>query len=241
MKKLSSASNADFKDLKALFSSRGIKRQQRFLLMGEKIIQEFLVNPSMEILGEVRTEKLFPVTKSEQLILDTELFNDLDEVGTHYNILVVALPEIPEHQPELEVEGLEVVTPLGDPNNLGALIRSAVAFGSKKIILTEEACHPYHPRCIKGSAGAVVKAPLYRGRSLRTYDTQNSYALDMTGTPLDKFVCPPNFRLVVGEEGPGLNFDHAHSIAIPTQGVESLNATVAASVALYVYKTKNQK
>jgi RNA methyltransferase, TrmH family len=71
-----------------------------------------------------------------------------------------------------------------------------------------------------------------RGPGLNEFPA-NGIALDMDGEPLDDFTWPENGLLVVGEEGSGLgNATFKQRIRIPTQGVESLNAVVAASIAL---------
>ena len=50
-----------------------------------------------------------------------------------------------------------------------------------------------------------------------------------------------NLRLLVGEEGPGIpRGEGLGTIAIPTEGVESLNATVAASIALYCWSARQK-
>ncbi len=235
---ISSSGNAKFQTWRSLLNAKGIKNENLFLLSGEKIVKEFLTNSNLEISCELIRKELFPLqVKKNVFELDKVLFNELDVIGTRFNILVVQLPELKTSSPQEKIEGLEVVAPLGDPKNLGALIRSCVAFGVSKIHLTEESAHPYHPQCIKASAGAVLKANLYKAGQLKAWDLPTSWALDSKGQDLSKIKNPESARIIVGEEGKGLNgFEHSQFVSIQTQDVESLNATVAASLMLYAWK-----
>jgi len=234
---IESAQNDTFKKLLSLTSAKGLKKEGLFLLCGKKLIDEFLQKPSLEIAYEVLTPKLTSVApKATQVVLAAALFDEIDVLGTHYNILVLKQPRIPElTATDLETykpKGIELVAPIGDPGNLGALIRSCEAFAIPRVILTEEAAHPFLPKSVKASAGSVLRVPFAYGPSLKSFPT-SCIALDSGGTPIDEFTWPKQALLVIGEEGPGVNA-HPFStrIAIPTTGVESLNVVVAASIAL---------
>jgi TrmH family RNA methyltransferase len=243
-KVISSASNENYKILNALSSSAGIKKHSCFLVMGQDIIREALELGTLgsRILAEVRTEAHQPLSNAfPQWILTPTFFKDVDVLGTKYNLLLVQEKQIPIFEPISKPLGLELIVPLGDPNNLGSLARSAWAFGISKMILTSEAVHPFHPKVIKSSAGTILKMNLVKASSLQTLGDFPFWALDMKGQDLSQVKFPKNLRLLVGEEGPGLGPLRAspaitQMLKIPTQGVESLNATVAASLALYEYR-----
>ena len=232
---ISSSQNAKFQLWKSLLKSKGIKEQGLFLLSGEKLIFEFLRDSDLEIVSEIITPNLRPQqTRVPSFELPKELFAELDVVGTHFNLFVLKTPELRTLDPRSEPEGLEVITPVGDPLNLGAMIRSAVAFGASKIILTQESSHPFLPKCVKASSGSVLTAPLYSSGPLKDWDSTFTHALDSDGENLNSISIPTNFRVLVGEEGPGLgHLQNVKKIRIPTTAVESLNATVAASLVMW--------
>ncbi len=220
--------------------------------MGDKLIAEFLKNPQYKVKGEIIHEDLKSLTLTAPALrgqkisifkLPKALFNEIDVVGTHYNLLVLEPKEIAPLG-TAKTAGLEVISPLGDPSNLGALARSALAFGASKMILTEETCNPYHPKAIKASAGALLKLPLFKIGKFQDFVAANSdeiFALDMKGENVGQFKWPKNVRLAIGEEGPGFSgMKGLKRLAIPTEGVESLNATVAASIALFSYANSNR-
>lgn len=232
---INSSSNSKFQTWKSLLTSKGIKKEKLFILSGEKIVFEFLKNPHLSVSCELIREGFNPIQKSAPVfMLEKSLFEELDIIGTHSNLLVLELPSLKESSAFDSIDGIEVVAPLGDPKNLGALVRTCVAFGVSKIHLTDESAHPFHPQVVKASAGAVLKAPLFRGGSLSSWDSGHTYALDSKGQDLKLFEKPFKARIIVGEEGPGLPaFKKVQFVAIPTQNVESLNATVAASLLIY--------
>lgn len=247
MIEITSKSNEHFRRWSDLSSSRGIKKHNEFILMGEKLIEEFLANPNFKIKAEIIHEDLHSVSplssagKLERIPvykLPKAMFNELDVVGTHYNLLVLEPKALETLPAKHAVQGLELVCPLGDPSNLGALARSALAFGVSKLLLTEESCSPYHPKAIKASAGALLKMPLFKVAKLVDFvaNNENLWALDMKGENVGQFNWPKNLQLVIGEEGPGFSgLKGLQRLSVPTQGVESLNATVAASIALFTY------
>lgn len=238
MREISSASNPQFKIWRSLLNSNGIKSEGLFLLSGQKLVREFLRNPKFEIAAELVPVEGVPLqTTAPAYQLTSSLFKELDSIGTHSNMLVLRTKELPTSSAIDSISGLEVIVPVGDPGNLGALIRTCVAFGVSKIHLTSESANPYHPKCVKASAGAIFTAPLYKAGSLKDWDHETVWALDAKGEPLDKIAKPKSARVLVGEEGPGLpDLRFVKWLSIPTQNVESLNATVAASLVIWQWR-----
>jgi RNA methyltransferase, TrmH family len=250
---ISSKDNPVFRTMKKLLTSKGIKDEKCFLLMGEKLISEFLgskifesKNPLFKIKNVISFDETpFPLLQTE-LKLKKELFDELDVLGTHYPMLLLEYFELKEPQLLESPQGLEIISPLGDPKNLGALSRSALGFGASKIILTKESCHPYLPHVIKASAGAILNIPIY----YTPKDTSElplvgeNFALNLHGQKVHDLTWPKNLRLWVGEEGPGLKLSMDQKrkikmITIPTSGIESLNATVSTSIAMWEWKKRN--
>ena len=245
---ISSKTNDHFRRWIDLGSSRGIKKHNEFILMGEKLIAEFLKNPTHKVKAEIIHEDLTSQLGTSAALkgqripifkLPKALFNEVDVVGTHYNLLVLEPKEVQPLDKKSKTEGLEVVSPLGDPSNLGALARSALAFGATKMILTEESCNPLHPKAIKASAGALLKLPLFKVGKFSDFVSEQQdeiYALDMKGENVANFKWPKNIRLAIGEEGPGFSgLKGLKKVSVSIESIESLNATVAASIALYSY------
>jgi TrmH family RNA methyltransferase len=125
-----------------------------------------------------------------------------------------------------------------DPGNLGAVLRSAAAFGFQEALLGPDCADPFSPKALRGSMGAAFLLPLRRCTQL-PLDAGRWYALDTApgADPLGEADLRAPLRLLVGNEGHGWREtalpEAVRFLAIPTQGVESLNAAVAAGIACY--------
>ncbi len=133
-----------------------------------------------------------------------------------------------------------------DPRNLGAIIRSASAFGASGILIPSRRSVGMTPAAWKTSAGAAARIPVAMApnlnASLKEYQKQGLFVIGLDG---DGEISLPDLELadqplvvVVGAEGKGISqlvrktCDQVVSIPI-SSSVESLNASVAASLALY--------
>ena len=244
--RITSRHNPHFKRWLSLCETKGMTRHQQCLVSGEKIIREILTHhPSLchEFLHSPKTthrEKFPAHIKSYQL--SGELFRTLDIAGTSFPILTCHLKEYSSTTLETPPEGLEVLCPLGNPMNLGTVIRSCTAFGVQTLILLEEAAHPFHPKTIRASSGAAFNQHMVQGPSitdLRSPEiSQWIVSLGMKGECLTTWQWPKNIRILVGEEGLGLpEGSFQKTFTIPqSQGVDSLNASIAMSIALFTYR-----
>lgn len=245
---ISSSSNAQYRQWQSLLTAKGIKEHRQFFLMGEKLVTEFLKSPVKGFSAEylLFKEEVLLKTNARKTALSKELFDELDVLGTKFPMLVLGFQDFPEKDFSIGASGLELICPLGDPRNLGALLRTAVAFGAGEVVLTKESAHPFLPQAIKASAGAALnlkisRTPLSLGEIPLT---GANYALDLHGESLLTAKWPLDLRLWVGEEGPGLSLKHEQKkimkfVNIPTSNVESLNAMVSTSLAIWEWKKQN--
>jgi RNA methyltransferase, TrmH family len=242
---ITSATNPQFKLFKSLLTAKGIKENGLFILSGEKLIAEFLKNPpkGFQVEFVIFEDELKLQTSAKATKLSRELFHEVDLLGTHFNLLVIRFKEFQSADFNSTPQGLELICPLGDPRNLGSITRTALAFGAKTMILSSEAAHPFLPQSIKASAGAVLQIRFLKaGKKLSEIPiVAENFALELHGTQLHDTKWPRNLRLWVGEEGPGLQLSHEQKrqmkfVTIPTENVESLNASVSMSIAMWEWK-----
>ncbi len=148
----------------------------------------------------------------------------------------------------LETEGaplLLALDELTDPQNFGAIVRSAVALGATAVVWPEDKSAPLSPAMARASAGAVEHARLCRVNSLpralqelaaagvSVVGLDASAPGEISGLELREPTC-----LVVGSEGKGLRRATKTACTalakLPMHGpIGSLNASVAAAIALY--------
>lgn len=241
---IESPQNAHAKRWNDLQDGRGIKKHGEFLLAGRKSVPEALRRhphrfQAILVCDPRDAAGLALPDGMDRFRVSRPLFDKLDVSGTNFPLLVGKAPALPRADLSAPPQGLELVCALGDPGNLGALLRSAAAFGARRVILMEEAAHPFHPKTLRAAANAQFELELLAGPSLREMEgaTGPLVALDANGEDMAAFRWPRNLRMVLGEEGLGVPAALAmRRLSIPTTGaMESLNATVAASLALYAY------
>jgi 23S rRNA (guanosine2251-2'-O)-methyltransferase len=133
-----------------------------------------------------------------------------------------------------------------DPRNLGAIVRSAAAFGAHGVLIPERRAAGMTAAAWKTSAGAAARIPIARAtnlnRALRSYADAGFSLVGLDGRADTTIAEIPDISgplvLVVGSEDTGLSRlvrEACDTVAaIPISGaVESLNAGVAAGIALY--------
>ncbi|PVE76000.1 23S rRNA (guanosine(2251)-2'-O)-methyltransferase RlmB [Microbacterium testaceum] len=178
--------------------------------------------------------------------------------GVHQGVALKVPPYAYAHPQDLleqiidrgEVPLLVALDGVTDPRNLGAIIRSTGAFGGQGLIIPQRRSASVNSAAWKTSAGAAARIPVALAANLtatlKEFKKQGVFVLGLDG---DGDVSLPALELadrpvviVVGSEGKGLSrlvtetCDQVVSIPIST-ATESLNAGIAASVALYQVST----
>ena len=170
----------------------------------------------------------------------------------HQGIALQVPPYTYLHADDLLARALATDAPLlvaldgiTDPRNLGAVVRSAAAFGAQGVLVPERRAAGMTAAAWRSSAGAAARLPVARctnlSRTLKEYQEAGLFvaglAGDATATLDDLELATAPLVLVVGSEGDGLGRLVAAScdvtVSIPmAAGTESLNAGIAAAVAL---------
>jgi 23S rRNA (guanosine2251-2'-O)-methyltransferase len=140
---------------------------------------------------------------------------------------------------------LLVLDQVTDPHNIGAIMRSAAAFGAIGIVTQDRHSPPESGVVAKAASGTLERVPWIRvvnlARALEEIAEAGFWRIGLTGdaqTELKAALGPARVALVLGAEGPGLRpntRDHCDALArLPiSNAVESLNVSNAAAVALY--------
>jgi TrmH family RNA methyltransferase len=168
--------------------------------------------------------------------------------GTETSQGVIALVKLPAWRLEQLFRGSPLVVILDglqDPGNCGTIVRAAEAFGVTGVLFLKGTASPYNPKTLRASAGSLFRVPFLAGVDAalaRAALRQNRVEL-YAGVParagvrsLAQVDLTGRCGLVIGNEARGVGGElraAALDVAIPTLGVESLNAAVAAGVMLY--------
>lgn len=124
---------------------------------------------------------------------------------------------------------------VSDPGNVGAVLRSALAFGVGSVVLGPGCADPFGPKAVRASMGAVFEVPLAEAGSPASLPGETIALVARAGEPLRGPV-GGEATLLVGAERDGLPqelIDAAGRVAHIPIASESLNAAMATTVALY--------
>jgi len=183
--------------------------------------------------------------------------------GSHHQGLALQVPPYtyahPDDLPVLADEAgqpalLVALDGVTDPRNLGAVLRSAAAFGAHGVVVPTRRAAGVTATAWKVSAGAAARVPVARAtnltRALQAYRDLGMYVVGLDGEAdvdlADVELVTDAVVLVVGSEGKGLSrlvresCDVVAGIPI-SSSTESLNAGVAAGIALYLARRRRSE
>lgn len=224
---ISSAANPRLKRARRLQGRRARSLLGLFLAEGEDLLDAALaVGITPEEVLAVPGAGL-PV---EAIEVDPALLAAAGTLGHAARVLAIfRAADLPAPAPAdlaLELHGVR------DPGNVGTLLRSLAALGPGVAVLRDNCADPTGPRAVRASMGAIFSVPLAPAApdglrvALAADGEAALHELDLTGP----------VTLLVGAERTGLPADAAYDVAarIPqAPGMDSLNAAMAGTVALY--------
>lgn len=237
----------------------GIHAVQEAWLNAERHIQDFYITEKM--LGSFEdTQKRAEergIKRPKPQIIDRKFLDKKLKGAVHQGIAVLAdpLPEfflqdliIKTHKKSIST--ILVLDQVTDPHNVGAIIRSASAFGADGIVMQRRHAPELSGVLVKVACGAAEHIPVVYeinlSRAIESLQQAGYKAIGLdehTDTSIGKDVAGMRTALVLGAEGKGLRpsiKEQCDMLAkLPTQGaIQSLNVSNAAAVALYAVIAK---
>jgi 23S rRNA (guanosine2251-2'-O)-methyltransferase len=224
-------------------------------LWGRHAVAAALDNPERKVLRAWATRDSagfmqFPPEVTVTLADAADLGRLVPNDAPHQGVVIEAEPldsawldEVLAQAPERAV--LLVLDQVTDPHNVGAILRSAAAFGAIAIVTQDRHSPPESGVVAKAASGALERVPWVRvvnlARALEEIGQAGFWRIGLAGdaeTDLKDALGPPKIALVLGAEGPGLRpntREHCDALArLPiNDAIESLNVSNAAAVALY--------
>ncbi len=190
-----------------------------------------------------------------RIVVSDVVFEKISEENAPEGVIAVAKYDTARHRElsssEIAVEPSErilLLESVRDPQNVGAILRTAAAFSVDRVIMGKDCADIYSAKTLRASMGALFALNIDRVDSvseavtrLRALDRHvYAAALDDRARRLGDAKFSPIDCVVIGNEGHGLSKETINacdsSVYIPmSDGVESLNAAVAAAVLMWEF------
>ncbi|HEV2816394.1 MAG TPA: RNA methyltransferase [Allosphingosinicella sp.] len=229
------------------------KAENRPRFWGRHAVAAALANPAREVVRLWATREAaagldigrVPVTYSDVADLGRMVPRDAPHQGVVAEVerlddilLADLLDEAADGRP------LVVLDQVTDPHNVGAILRSAAAFDALGLVTQDRHAPPESGALAKAASGALETVPWVRvvnlARALEEMAAAGFWRIGLAGeaeTTLAEALGPARIALVLGAEGEGLRPNsaaHCDALArLPITGIESLNVSNAAAIALY--------
>jgi TrmH family RNA methyltransferase len=245
MQTLTSARNPALKEIRKAvqrgsLTSDGLCVAEGFHLLNEALRSRVEIDSvfATEAAAEA-VERRLPADKQRLLnVLPPDLFRTIVSTETTQGVVSLVVPPQWTLEQLLGGKAMAVILDgIQDPGNAGAILRAAEAFGATGVLFLKGSVNPFNPKALRASAGSIFRVPVVVGGEEGLLQGITLYAL-MPGAGRSPAACQMNEScgLVVGGEAHGVSASlQARSTAmhIPTLGVESLNAAMAATIVLY--------
>ncbi|MDD3704681.1 MAG: RNA methyltransferase [Clostridiaceae bacterium] len=255
---IESSANKTIKYIKSLTMKKYRDEQDKFIIEGEKLIEEAL-NYKVQISTVLVSESFAASNKYNEFAVvfndnnipvyytEDKIFKSVCETDTPQGILAVSA------KPEYDIDSiiskdelsLILLNELRDPGNVGTIIRSADACGLDAVIISKGSVDLYNGKTIRATMGSLFHMPVIQG--LDTQDTleklKNNEVITIGADPHSSESCIDLLHykksaIIIGNESQGINSDIKSildiNVKIPMPGrAESLNAGIAASILMY--------
>lgn len=233
------------KDVRALHDQKGRKSAGLFIAEGTRAVSTFIKagwHPVHLFATPGHEELVLSLDRSIPCTIVSEItMSRMSASSTPSGIL--AIFNIPANQSAKNLSSGIVLAGIADPGNMGTLIRSCAAFGYSSVV-TIESCDPFSPKVIQSTAGALTQVNLFRWN----WQTLIEHKKDITlcalvqegGVSPEKLPHTSPTLFVIGNEAHGIKPSwladcKTMATLAMRENVESLNAAVAGSIALYLH------
>jgi RNA methyltransferase, TrmH family len=237
---ITSHHNPHLKDLRRLARRRERERAGRFTAEGEDLIAaaEHAGWPAVEgyrVAGSELGGTRFTDVTPEALAAVSSLGSGTRAIGVYEQRWL----DVPAGPLCVYLHGVR------DPGNVGTVLRGALAFGASCVALGPGCADPYSPKAVRASMGAIFAVALARACDATELPGERVALVAGAGKPLEvlsaELAGAEVVTLLVGAERTGLPDEVVSAcehVAHITIASESLNAAMAATVALYETTTR---
>jgi TrmH family RNA methyltransferase len=259
LRRIEGRHNAQLKALRRAFDHGELTEEGLCAIEGMRIVEE-AIRSGLRVhsvffseAGKQRADKLLPQlpVSAEAILVPDKLFRS--SVPSESPQGVAALVKVKRFSAAelMAADGaLLMVAGIQDPGNLGTILRSGEAFGAAGVFLGEGTARVLNTKVVRASAGSVFRLPHAEAKlhsllpELRASQRRLIATSSHAKVPIHEAKLAGRVAIFIGNEGAGLEkallAEMDETVMIPhSRQVESLNAGVAASIALYEAARQN--
>ena len=245
---IDSKENNSFKKIKKYKTKKYRDKDKRFLAEGVKFL-DFDTVPEYIIIDEEFSEnkeiinRIKKFENSEKIVLSSTLFSQLSSQENSQGVILVY--KYKENDINMVGDNIIVLDRVGDPGNLGTIIRTADACGYKDIVLVKGSVDCYNEKVVRSTMGSIFNINIYyiEEEELLKFLKERKYKIISTVLsddciPYTEMKLEKRNAIIFGNEGSGIgeniikNSDE--KIIIPIYGsAESLNVAMACGIIIY--------
>lgn len=228
---ISSSENSKYKLLSKLNIGKHRKKEGKFIVEGSHLVEEAKK-------AGVLIEAYSIVEKEGFTLIDESLMRKLCNTDT----VVKEIGLCSFIKKEDMTSKILILDGVQDPGNMGALMRSACAFGFKTMFIGNGCVDIYNDKVIRSSQGAIFKLNFIFGNCVDFIDKIKEEYM-VLGTNVERGVSLSNVNkvdkmaIILGNEGNGVSQEvndlMLNNIYIPMDDTESLNVAIAGSIIMY--------
>ncbi|HEV2998520.1 MAG TPA: RNA methyltransferase [Solirubrobacteraceae bacterium] len=228
---ISSLNNPGLRELRRLHRRRERERSSRFLAEGEDLVAAARLAGRPAVAGFRAAD---PIPGAEDFIeVEPAVLAEVSSLGSGTRVIGVY------EQRFLDAPVGPVCVylhQLSDPGNVGTILRAAQAFGASCVAFGPGCADPHSPKAVRASMGAIFDVPLAHASRVADLPGERIALVAHAGEPLRELAVKGPLTLLIGAEREGLPRDLVRACErvahIPIRS-ESLNAAMAATIALY--------
>ena len=232
MEVIKSSDNKKYKSLKKLLTKKEREKTKTFLIEGKNIIEE--AKKHNKILTYI-TDDLNKV-EDNIFYVDKKLKESLSSLkNSNEDIALVKYLDIKE----VSSDTILLIDDVRDPSNLGTILRTALAFNIKDVVLSLNTVDLYNPKVLRASEGAIFSLNILREDLISFISKHKDYKVLSTSLKANdlKALKTNKKMIVIGNEGKGVSEEilkiSDDYLKIPIKNIDSLNVAIATSIILF--------
>lgn len=259
MQTITSKDNELIKHIRKLKDKKYRDESNEYVVEGVKLVEEavkenakikqIIVCEDTTRTYEIPTHIMLEIAKYECISVSDKIFNIITQVTNPQGIMAIIEKNAQNAKIDYTQDIIVVLDDVQDPGNLGTILRTVDSIGLNQIIVSKGTADAFNSKVVRSTMGAIFRIKIIEVENLAQAIKEmrkHHFKLMVTSLQTKNSIYDIDFNkkiIVIGNEANGVSKeiqDMADEKAkIPMLGrTESLNASVAAGVVMYEYKTK---